>query len=122
MTTTTRDRLRDLRIINTHDLLLFFGRSGVDDVAVFYYPSESRMGTPARASVYSPSHKTDPNASWYDYGRKTFVGLKKKSVPEAIAWASKRYNITAWGVCPTNPSTRIPLHLRNAALTLVRSK
>ena len=115
------DKLREAGVVNTHDLLKRFGTPGVDDVAVVYYPAEDR-GPCARASVYSPSHETDPDAAWYDYKQKTFVGLRAKSVPRARAWASERYRVAEWAPCPTGRGAWVPAHLRRRALDAVKSQ
>lgn len=115
---TVRDRLRSLKLYNTHDLLVRFGDRG-RDVAVFYYPGEAR-GLCYRAAVYSPSHRTDPHSAWYDQKQKTFSGPRRESVPAAIAWASARYGVEDWAVCPLDPSAKIPQYVRDRALATAK--
>ena len=116
-----KQRLRDYGVINTHDLLLRFAKKG-KDVACCYYPPDTRGVMAAKTQVYSPRYKTDPAGSWYNYGQKTFVGNKAESMPQAIAWASKRYGIREWVPDPTSRSTMIPLEVRMLALATVREK
>jgi len=89
--------------INTYDQLKAAVSSGLipkeKAVAVTYYRRPSgRMGMAQcdKSQVYSPFFKTDPEASWYNYGHKTFNGNRATSFPKAKAWASETYGITEW--------------------------
>lgn len=53
----------------------------------------------AKFTIHHIGHKTDPNASWYDYGNKAFhVAFKKKeeALAQAIEWADNRYGKREW--------------------------
>lgn len=112
------DKLRALNIYNNHDILKRFGKHG-HDVYVDYDKAESR-GRCSHSTVYSPSHKTDPQSAWYDYGNKSFVGNRKESLPKAMEWASDKYGIAEWAVSPFGG--RIPQYVYDAAKEAVRSK
>jgi len=111
-----KKRLAKIGVINTWDLLKKFGVPHKTDIVVSYYPPESRSVRPARSHVSSPSHRTDPKASWYDYGNKSFPGYRDESVPEAVKWATETYGITEWAVDPTDPSGRVPKVVRDMAV------
>jgi len=111
-----KKRLEKIGIINTWDLLKKFGVPHKTDIAISYYPPEGRSVRPARSQVWSLSHRTDPKASWYDYGKKSFTGYHDESVPEAVKWATEKYGITEWAVDPTYPSGRVPKVLRDMAV------
>lgn len=115
---TVKERLWELGLFNTHELLKRFADPG-RDVACLYYPSQTR-GSCAKTQVYSPSHDTDPSAAWYDYRKKTFVGLRTDSMPLAEVWASAVYRVEHWVPCPTDPSARVPLAVRTRALKFIK--
>lgn len=94
-----KEILRDSGVCNTHGILKRFGVEG-RDIAVLYFAAESRRCRPNVSCVYSPSHKTDPGASWYDYGQKTFTGRRAESMPRALAWVAEVYGVTEWGTSP----------------------
>ncbi len=79
---------------NSHDQV---GRGGV---YIHHVAREGRTPFPSRWQVIRPGYKTDPNASWYDHGRKTFThsggDSKKAAFAEAQAWAGNRYGIKNW--------------------------
>lgn len=110
-----RDQLREMKIINTWDILTKFAVKGKTDVACsFRGPGDSRLCMCAASQVYSPSRNTDPTEAWYNYGRKTFVGKQSESMPLAIAWASKEFGIDEWSTDPTDPRTKIPKSVADA--------
>jgi hypothetical protein len=113
------ERLRAIGVSNTHELLRRFAPKGMD-VACMYYPAEPRACRGRATKVYSPSHKTDPEAAWYDRGQKSFGGERERSMAEAVAWASQRYGITGWATCPTDRTAKIPATVRERALDAVR--
>jgi hypothetical protein len=75
---------------NTHEQV------GLGGVYISYHAASGRSVIPNRAVVVRVGYKTCPNAAWYDYGNKTFVGNRSASVPLAQEWASKRYGINMW--------------------------
>lgn len=109
-----QDQLREMRVFNTHGLLKHFALKG-RDVAVVYHTAVPRQCSCNHSVVYSPSHKTSPDAPWYNNGCKSFVGQKSESVPLAIAWATEKYGITEWVTCPTDRSAKIPAEVLEAA-------
>jgi hypothetical protein len=111
--------LRAFGVYNTHQILERFAPKGMD-VACIYYPAEPRACRGRATKVYSPSHKTDPEAAWYDRGQKSFGGERERSMAEAVAWASQRYGITGWATCPTDRTAKIPATVRERALDAVR--
>jgi hypothetical protein len=112
-------RLRAIGVVNSVDLLKRFG--GPRDVALLYHATDnSRGGTYAHVSVYSCHHDTQPDAPWYQHKSKWFVGLRSQSMPLAEAWASAKYGIKEWGVDPTSPGSRVPMHIRKAALAALK--
>ncbi len=89
--------------MNTYDQLIEAVRLGIipkeKAVAVSYTPSSrGRMGYAQcdKSSVYSPFFNTEPKSAWCDNGMKSFVGNRKESLPEALAWATAKYGITDW--------------------------
>jgi hypothetical protein len=112
------DALRAIGVINTHDLLKRFGDLH-KDVACHFHGDSSREVCGPRTNVYSPSRQTDPKAHYSNYGCKTFGGGFAESMPLALAWASKRYRIKSWVVDPTNRSCRVPIVVRERALTAI---
>lgn len=115
------DALRAHRIINTSDLLKAFGVKG-QDVAIMYHTRQPRGAGAPQSVVYSPSHKTNPQSAWYDYGQKAFVGNRADSMPLAIAWASKVYGVKEWATCPTDPTSKVPQYVRDAAEEFAKSQ
>lgn len=113
--------LRAMGIFNTHELLKRFGVKG-KDVAVSYCPPLPRMVQAARSYVYSPSHKTDEQAGWYDYGRKAFIGKQAESMPRALAWASELYEIDEWAPDPTSRGSKVPKYVADAARAAVNDR
>jgi hypothetical protein len=114
------EALRAARIVNTHGMLLRFG--GQSDVAILYHPTENgRGGRYARAQIYSPHFKTDPQSHWMDNGYKTFSGSRDKSIPEAMDWVARQYGITEWLPDPTDRSNLVPAHVRKAAEEFVKA-
>jgi len=91
------------RLVNTYDQLHAAVEEGIipkeKAVALMYQPNDySRGGSSARMQVASPFFKTDPRpeAPWYNYNTKTFLGKRSESQPLAIEWATKEYGITEW--------------------------
>ena len=115
------EQLAAIKICNTHELLARFGDLKKTDIAVSFdgYGGGRSMRVHG-SSVYSPSHKTNPDASWYDYGKKTFVGNRAESLPKAFAWASERYGIAIddWVPDPTRTGrgSYVPRVVRDRAL------
>src|SRR5574337_176262 len=92
------DTLRKMRVHNTHELLVRFRLRDVPPIACAYAPSERWRAQ--KSTVYSPFGKTNPNAAWYDYGCKTFVGKRAASMPQALAWAEAQYGVREWAPSP----------------------
>lgn len=113
------DQLRGIGIHNTHDLLIEFGEKG-RDVAVSYTSAEGRMVRASGTSVFSPTFKTDPTAGWYNYGNKTFVGLRSESLEVTKKWASEKYGIEEWKPCPLIRGDYIPVYVFEAAKKAVK--
>ena len=93
------EQLRSLGIYNPH---IF---AGIGNVLIHYTPADNgRGGSAAKWVVARPGFATDPKASWYDYGNKTFVviGRENKNVKldEAKRWASAKYGIKDWARTP----------------------
>lgn len=108
------DALNELGVFNTWGLLQKFGVKG-RDVAVSYSPG----GVGARVSgsrVWSPSFKTNPGSPWYDRDQKTFAGLRVKSFPLALAWATERYGIEEWKPSPMSRGERVPAYVVTRAM------
>jgi hypothetical protein len=116
------EQLREIGVINTHDLLRKFADVG-KDVACSYSTSAARSVMCSRTTVFSPSHKTSPeSAAWYDYGNKTFNGGRTDSLNAAMAWASEKYGITEWATCPTDRSAKIPAYVLTRAKEALKEK
>ena len=92
------DTLREMRVHNTHELLVRFRLPTVEAIACTYAPSEHWRTQ--KSEVYSPFGKTDANAAWYDYGCKTFLGNRAASMPQALAWAEAQYGVREWAPSP----------------------
>jgi len=92
------DKLRKMGVYNTHDMLTHFRVRGISPIACVYFQSETMRS--GRSAVFSPFRKSDPDAPWYNYGKKTFVGKRAESMPKAIAWATEQYGIEEWAPCP----------------------
>lgn len=109
------DALSAMRIHNNHNLLSRFG--GERDVWVEYVPPDRVRAQ--KSAVYSITHQTDPNASWYDHGNKTFVGNRARSLPVALAWATETYGITEWAASPFGG--KVPAHVLAKAKAAVKA-
>jgi len=117
----TVDDLRELGIYNVSGMLERFAEKG-KDVACCFTPWAAREMRGNVTHVYSPSHKTNPEAHWMDRGRKAFYGNRKRSMPEAVAWATKQYGVSDWAPCPTDPqSVRIPKVVRERAMAAIKA-
>lgn len=95
-----QELLRKNKIYNNHEILSRFGQPKVDDVAIEYHPYVHRSCKPNASKVMSPSHKTDLQSHWSNYGQKSFVGNKSSSEKEAMGWAKEKYNIREWKTSP----------------------
>lgn len=111
------ETLRRMKIYNTHDLLIRYGEKGKTDISVSYSPAHSVF--PGRYQVYSPSHKTDPNGFWADYGRKSFSGNSKATLEKALVWATEKYGITEWAADPTGGG-KVPKIVRDRAVLMAK--
>jgi hypothetical protein len=88
-------------IVNTHDQLVAAVNAGTiqkdQAISVSY---RARPGEVSKAVVGSPYFKTDEDAHWMDYGRKTFSahfnGGWRKSIEVAKEWATETYGISEW--------------------------
>lgn len=117
------DQFRALHIVNAYDLLRKFGVKGKTDICVSYRPRPSgRMGICEinKTTVYSPSHKTNPDAHWTDRGCKTFIGNRSESMPAALDWTTKRYGISEWAPSPIDGADKVPASVRKAALQFLK--
>lgn len=99
-----------MAIINTYDQLKAAAEAGFDKgklVGIGYHAPDaanSRDISVKKWSVFSPFFKTDPSASWYDNGRKTFsLGFEithkqRKDAALALAktWAEAAFGIVEW--------------------------
>jgi len=112
----TSEILREMKIYNSHELLVRFGEKRKTDICISYHPGFGIFG-PAW-QVYSPSHATDPKAHWHYLGQKSFSG--RDSLPDALKWAGEKYGIAEWAPDPTDPSTKIPKSVREKALAAVK--
>lgn len=92
------DTLREMRVRNTHGILKRFVVLDVTSIGCTYAPAERLR--PHKSRVYSPFFKTDPDAAWYDYGCKAFVGKRAESMPQALAWATDQYGVSEWAPSP----------------------
>lgn len=88
------DALREQKIFNNWYMLIQFG--GDMDVAVEYHrPAEGRLGwcDSSRTRVWSPRKNpklggpTGLSREWV----KNFLGIRKESLPAALAWASEEF-------------------------------
>lgn len=113
----TIDVLRALKVYNTHELLLRFDAT---QKAVACQYCKSGGGYGHGTEVWSPRFATDPKAHWTHANRKLFTGKRSVSMPAAVAWATGKYGITEWAADPTDPNTKIPKVVRDAALAAVR--
>lgn len=113
------EALRAMGIYNNHNLLSRFGEPG-RDVWCEYHAPEPRSCTCQTTRVYSPSHKTRPDAPWYDHGRQAFIGNRAESMPLAVTWASERYGIDEWAPSPFGG--KVPAYVRKAAERAVREQ
>lgn len=84
------DALRERKIFNTSLLLKRFGKAG-KDVGISFHAAHSVM--PASTRIFSPSFQTAPTSPWYNYGSKSFAGIKRVSHAKAVAWAEATYNV-----------------------------
>ena len=114
--------LRAKKIVNVHELLWAFGTK--EDVAVSFRGADNgRGGRGAYCHVWSPRFQTDPNSHWRDYGKKTFHGKRGKSLPEAMAWATKTYYggvDPIWTPSPTGVGDYVPKRIADAAKKFAR--
>jgi hypothetical protein len=88
------EQLKQLKIYNSYDY------AGKGQVYISYTCSGGGLGKVRVWQVIRPGFKTDPEASWYDYGCKTFVVFgkvdKQEKLEEAIKWATLKYEINVW--------------------------
>lgn len=87
--------MMERRIVNTWDQIIAAGGTGL---AIFYLANTGRGSVRSRWHVWRLVNgrevATHPGASWYDYGRKTFVlfgRTRKEALQEAIAWTEEQY-------------------------------
>ncbi len=116
----TQDALRSIKVFNTWELLKRFATKGTAVAVQFMGRSQMR---PPRVQVWSPYFDTDKDAPWYNDNRKTFLVFRrdrKQTMEDARKWATKKYGIKEWGVCPTNRQTLIPMEVRKLALAAAR--
>ena len=118
------DALRTLKVFNTWEVLKQFSLAKRRAVAVQYLRAESRACIPSRVHVWSPYFDTDKKAHWHDNRKKTFSLFgkdRKQAMAEACEWASEKYGIAEWAVCPMDRSTLIPKETRLAALAAAKA-
>lgn len=111
---TTVEALHALKVYNTYELLLRF--DATQKAVACQYVTAFPRGT----RVWSPRFATDPKAHWTHHGRKLFYDKRSVSMPKALAWATREYGITEWAADPTDPNTKIPKAVRDAALAAVK--
>ena len=92
------DTLREMRVFNTHGILTRFVVLDVTSISCTYAPADPMHSH--KSTVYSPFFKTAPDAAWYDYGCKAFVGKRSESMPQALAWAEAQYGVSEWAPSP----------------------
>lgn len=109
------EALRERKIFNVHDLLVHFGGPG--DVSVRYIPAQPRTVMPSKSEVYSPHFKTNPDASWYDHGRMTFIAKKSVSLPAALRWAEQTYGVKEWA---NFDGSKVPKHVIDKAKVFLK--
>jgi len=112
------DKLKTYQIYNNHHLLCKFGKNC--DIVIEYRSFANAFPVPTGSYIYSPSHKTDPNADWYNYNKKMFPGNKKESMPLAEKWASEKYGVQEW--VPSPFGGRIPKLVRDRMNTFLKKR
>lgn len=106
--------LKRLNIHNPHNLLSRFG-DREKDVAVVFIAAQPRFIRASGTRVFSPFFDTDPQAAWYDYKQKSFVGNMAESLPAAKAWAEEQYGITEWSLYPGERGMYVPKRVLDLA-------
>ena len=107
--------LHRLKIHNPHNLLSRFG-DREHDVCVSYAPASTRMAGASGARVFSPFFDAAPDAPWYDYKQKKFVGRMAEALPKAKAWAEEQYGATEWVNFPGSRNSYVPKRVLDRAL------
>lgn len=122
---TRRERFKAIGVINTSDVLRTFGsREHGEDLAVIYHGYDrGRGGKAARSQIWSPYYETNPDANWYDHGKKTFPGSRLESFPKAIAWACAKTKTKPedWAPCPVDPAAYIRTTVRARVLKALKA-
>lgn len=85
------EKMRAVRVFNQYEFYK-------DQPYMFYAKYESRAMTVAGWRVTKRGLKLDD--AWYNHGCKPFHGKMKESLPDAQAWASKRFGVKAWARDP----------------------
>jgi len=98
----TKAKLREMNIINAHDLAK---AAGGLMLVVSYSPAENgRMARYAHWSVWRVGKAVDPSGHWQDHGSKTFTvrGREHKEPVrlEALRWASQKFGVQEWDKSP----------------------
>lgn len=117
------DQLRAIRVFNNWGLLKKFGTEM--DVAIEYHrPAEGRLGwtESSHTSVWSPHQnpKLGKPRRWGQHGtNKEFHGLRRDSLPAALAWAG---DVFGQKYVPSPFGGYIPEHVRFKARMAVRRR
>ena len=88
--------MSEQRIINTYDQCV---AAGGDKIFISYHARDARACMSSKWVVHryrnGEAIVTDPKASWFDYGRMTFLVCgrddRKPRLAETIAWVKKKY-------------------------------
>lgn len=89
------DQLRGLKVFNNHELLRRFGR-GLDVVIEYHRPAPGRLGwcDTHKSTVWSVSRNPrleSPKRALSVAGEKEFHGVRRESLPAALAWARNEF-------------------------------
>lgn len=98
----TKGMLRAARLHNDHNIMT----RGQARAALFYRAYDGRMVVSSSWIVYGNGFDTDPEAPWYNHGRKTFLVMspvvtnKPLVLQDAKDWAAEHYGIAEWERSP----------------------
>lgn len=90
----TKNKLRELRIFNPHNLATNAGSK----LFICYTPAESgRMAHYQEWTVVGIDFEVNPNSAWYNHGNKSFIiDCRENKIHElnnAIQWCFDKYEI-----------------------------
>lgn len=89
-------------------------------IAATYYPHDVRGVRPAMTKVWSPlfdvTKENNERADVSDRGTKIFSGMGRgDTFDAAVSWATNKFNVKEWTMCPTDRSTMIPADVSEEA-------